>query len=60
MMLFCVDVTGLHQGRATGDGSKLEEEGSTQWVQELEAFNCSDPTVSTMVGRLHLLQRRGL
>jgi len=60
MMMFGVDVTGLPQGKATGDGSKLEDSGSTKWVQELEAFNCADPTVSVMVGRLHLLQRQGL
>ena len=52
MMLFSVDVTEMPQGKATGDGSRLEKEGATRWVALVGAFLCEDPVVSVMAGRL--------
>ncbi|MEU8334832.1 NUDIX domain-containing protein [Micromonospora tulbaghiae] len=50
--LFAVDVTGRVQGEAAGDGSRLEAEGSTVWLNAGEVCRVRDPQVGTMVLRL--------
>ncbi|WP_435233342.1 hypothetical protein [Micromonospora aurantiaca (nom. illeg.)] len=50
--LFAVNVTGKEQGEASGDGSRLEAEGSTTWLHFAEVCRVRDPQVSVMVMRL--------
>lgn len=50
--LFAVDVTGKEQGAATGDGSRLEAEGSTVWLDHAAVCAARDPQVALMVMRL--------
>lgn len=50
--LFAVDVTGKEQGPASGDGSRLEAEGSTVWISGPDACQVRDPQVSVMIMRL--------
>jgi len=50
--LFAVDVTGRKQGDAAGDGSRLESEGSTVWLDEVNVCGVRDPQVALMVLRL--------
>jgi len=55
--LYAVDVTGLEAEEAPGDGSQLESEASTRWMDSLPK-DCPDPLVQTMI--LRLLDRSGL
>lgn len=55
--LFAVDVTEKAQGHAYGDGSRLEAEGSTVWLSEVEVCSVRDPQVAVMVLRLGLGER---
>ncbi|MEU1761173.1 NUDIX domain-containing protein [Micromonospora sp. NPDC005652] len=50
--LYAVDVTSKEQGVAAGDGSRLEAEGSTVWLDRTRVAQVLDPQVSTMVLRL--------
>ncbi len=50
--LYAIDVTGMKQGEALGDGSLLEQEASTCWVKRQAAARCQDPLVSIMLMRL--------
>ncbi|WP_431881699.1 hypothetical protein [Micromonospora chalcea] len=50
--LFAVNVTDMPQGDAVGDGSRLEAEGTTVWLDQAQAAQVLDPQVSTMVLRL--------
>ncbi|MCX5066748.1 hypothetical protein OOJ91_12915 [Micromonospora lupini] len=50
--LFAVDVTGRTQEAAVGDGSLLEAQGSTVWLDDVEVCQVRDPQVAVMVMRL--------
>lgn len=49
--LFAVDLTDTIQGKATGDGSGLETDGTVQWVTERKIAECVDPLASTIYVR---------
>jgi len=49
--LYAVDVTGLEQEEAPGDGSRLEAAAHTHWETNLPK-DCSCPLIQTMILRL--------
>jgi len=50
--LFSADLTGKTPGEAAGDGSRLEAEGATVWLDEDAVFGVRDPQVGLMAARL--------
>lgn len=50
--LYSVNLTGLTSGIATGDGSTLEDNATTQWVSGIDIGDIMDPQVSVMYVRL--------
>ena len=48
--LYAVDVTGLDEGEATGDGSRLDSEGTIEWHRTIA--ETVDPIVAMMYYRL--------
>lgn len=58
--LFAVDVTGLSQGAAAGDGSALETSASVEWLYGDQLADVGDPQVALMYLRLlmHLRLRQ--
>ena len=55
--LFAVDVTGMEQGEAKGDGSQGEEEAHTEWISIDDAVGSKDPLLATMIARYHGISR---
>ncbi len=50
--LFAVDVTGKQPGKAAGDGSRLEAESGTVWLDAASLADVLDPQVAVMYRRL--------
>lgn len=50
--LFSVDLTGKEQGKAIGDGSRVESESEAIWVKPNRLLEILDPQVSVMYIRL--------
>ena len=51
--MFAVDVAGMEQGEAKGDGSQGEEEAHTNWLSIEEAVACKDPLMAAMIARYY-------
>ncbi len=55
--MFAVDVTGMEQGEAKGDGSQGEEEAHTNWISIDDAVACKDALMATMIARYYGISR---
>lgn len=53
--LFAVDVSGMVQGEAVGDGSRIEAESGTTWRRFEDLGFVQDPLVSVMALRLSVM-----